>query len=388
LLLFLAPCFLTAEALSVQEYGYSLDLPDGFSASLPGRLPDGWVPSDALDPARLSFTDPASGSMLEISIVGYELPLKAGQMESRLHEELKADGAATSFSFSGRDACFSEVVFSSDGRGFHGFILVVKGLDESPSASPTVDGILIAFAPREKFAKAKDMLLSALDSFSPDSRGKLLPGAISQLADAFPDGDRKPVVIAGFGKTFDVTIGGGERTAAQTVVEREARLLSSYTAGQVPAWRRFYRMIYRDGYHRLDGILTGLKTTLASQGVPSEEVPLKLLSWIQGFSYQRTGTLSDFLSPLSVAVSEAGDCDSRALLYAALLNHLGIDSILFVSTRYSHAIAGVRLTRPGAAMTVQGKRYLVAETTESVALGLIAQDMADPDAWIAMELKE
>jgi hypothetical protein len=146
-------------------------------------------------------------------------------------------------------------------------------------------------------------------------------------------------------------------------------------------------MIYRDSYHRLDGLAEKLRAALSSQGIGSRETPLAILSWIQGFTYQRTGTLSDFLSPVTSLVTAAGDCDSRAMLYDLLLDHLGVDSILLVSTRFSHALAGVHLDRPGASFTFEGRKYLVAEMTEKVGIGMIAKDMADGAAWIPMRLR-
>ncbi len=373
-LLFL-PCPARAEVLSVKEYGYSLDLPEG------------WIPFDASDMAKLSFTDPASGAMLQISIFAHERSITAQQMENDLRKQLKGEGSGTVFSFSGRDCYLSDVTFTSAGNPFRGFILVVRALDRGGISPPTLDGILIAFAPIERYEKARDDLLSALDSFSPDQAAKLLPGPISQLSDAYPDDDRKTLAIQFLGETLPVTVGKGEQESEQALVEREARLLASYKAGQIPAWQRFYRMIFRDGYHRLDGILAGLKREMEARGVAPQDTPTTLLCWIQGFTFQRTGTLSDFLSPIAVAASEAGDCDSRALLYAALLDQLGYDAMIFVSPRYGHALAGVKLDRQGATISFADKRYIVAEMTEPVDIGLIAKDMADPTAWIGMPLK-
>jgi hypothetical protein len=247
--------------------------------------------------------------------------------------------------------------------------------------------VLIAFAPAEGFASARDGLLSALDSFSPSGKGVLEPGPVSQMSAPFPSQSRETVPLAFRGRTLPVAFGRGEQAATQSLVEREARLLASYKAGQREAWNRFYRMIYRDSYHRLDALVDKLQTTMAAAGISPKDVPAELLSWIQAFTYERTGTLSDFLSPVSSAMSAAGDCDSRALLYDLLLDHLGVDAILLVSTRFSHALAGVQVNRPGAAFTFEGRKYLVAEMTEKVAMGMIAKEMADGSAWTAMKLR-
>ncbi len=110
-----------------------------------------------------------------------------------------------------------------------------------------------------------------------------------------------------------------------------------------------------------------------------------LLSWIQDYKYYRTGTLSDFLSPVTCFVQEKGDCDSRALLYIILLKHYGIDAILMVSSVYSHSLAGVAVDGKGARFTLNKVPYLIAETTAQVSIGLIDQKMADPAKWLGID---
>ena len=109
-----------------------------------------------------------------------------------------------------------------------------------------------------------------------------------------------------------------------------------------------------------------------------------LLTWIQGFSYARTGGLEDLSTPLDSLYNGAGDCDSLGLLYVILLKHYGIDAILMVSGTYSHAMAAVDVEGQGARFEWQDKKYLVAETTYEVDLGLIAADMADPAHWLGI----
>ncbi len=368
-----APAPARAEVFAVKEHGYSLDLPEG------------WTPVSAADPAKLSFGDPTGTAFLQVSVFPREPAMTADQMEGELHRKLGAEGDGGSFSFSGRDAYLSDVAFTNEGRPFKGFILVVKDLG-GPGAP--VDGVLIAFAAAEEFTASRDGLLSALDSFSPGGTAALEPGPISQMSAPFPGRSADTVSVDFRGQSIPVELGRRARESSQALVEREARLLASYKSGQIAAWNRFYRVIYRDSYHRLDGLAEKLQSALSSQGVGPQDAPQALLSWIQGFTYRRTGTLSDFLSPISSLVTAAGDCDSRAMLYDLLLDHLGLDSILLVSTRFSHALAGVRLDRPGASFLFEGRKYLVAEMTEKVGIGMIAKDMADPAAWIPMKLRE
>ena len=364
---------LDAQVILVKEHGYTIDLPVG------------WEPFDASDPDKLSFSDPVHGAMLQVTVFAHEKDMSAAAMEKDLRAEIGASGEGVSFIFSGRDSFLSDVTFTSAGKKLRGYLLVIKGIDGG--AAPQEDCLLVCFSTVDAYTGAIDSILSALDSFSPDQAGKLLPGPISQFLCPFPDPERQSVSLAFEGQTLRVAIGTGDADASQVLVEREARILAQYKAGDVEAWTRFYRAIYRDSYHRLDGIAEAINKALAAAKVPQKEVPIKILSWIQGFTFERTGTLADFLTPLSVAVTAAGDCDSRAILYDALLDRLGLDAILLVSVTYSHALAGVALDVDGAAFMLEGKKYIVAEMTEKVGIGMIAKDMADAKQWIPMRLK-
>jgi hypothetical protein len=374
-LLLLAPLLASAAPLLLAPFGCTLDLPEG------------WVPVSTEDPSRLSFSDPGSGAMLQCGIFTHDPDLGAEALGKDFSRQLSAKEKGAAFEFSGRDAYLSRVDFSSAGTPFKGFLLVVSGLHRGSSPADE-DALLVAFVPAESFDRERDSLASALDSFSPDEEGRLLPGPVSQSISPFPAHDLRKTHLVFLGGIVEMSVGRGEAEATQGLIEREARVLVAYRAGHRGAWQRYYRMIYRDNYHRLDGVFAGIRKRLREKGVAPGEYPVELLSWIQGFSYVRTGTLSDFLSPVSAVLSASGDCDSLAILYAALLDHLGIDAILFVSTHFSHALAGVDISRPGATLDFEGRKYLVAEMTERVSIGLIAQDMADASAWIPMRLRE
>jgi hypothetical protein len=105
----LLPCLLSAQAIAVKEYGYTLDLPVG------------WEPFDASDPAKLSFSDPVYGAMLQVTVFSHEKGLSAEKMEGDLRKEIKAKGEGVSFIFSGRDSFLSDVTFTSGGKDLRGY---------------------------------------------------------------------------------------------------------------------------------------------------------------------------------------------------------------------------------------------------------------------------
>ena len=61
---------------------------------------------------------------------------------------------------------------------------------------------------------------------------------------------------------------------------------------------------------------------------------------------------------------------------------MNMDTVLFVSSVYSHAMLGVDLNLAGAKINVNGKDYLLGETTAQVPIGRVAQEMSVTENWI------
>jgi len=179
---------------------------------------------------------------------------------------------------------------------------------------------------------------------------------------------------------------GGREEASQLLIEREASILSSYRDPSLfgEAWKRYYQMIYRDTGTDLEDLTVQIMTLL--EGRSDTEKAETLLSWLQDFEYGSTELFSDLLAPVSVLKTGTGDCDSLGLVYCHILNRIGIPAILMVSSEYSHAMAAVGLEREGAGFIFENRRYVVAEMTKKVDLGMISREMADMDKWILIPL--
>jgi hypothetical protein len=93
---------------------------------------------------------------------------------------------------------------------------------------------------------------------------------------------------------------------------------------------------------------------------------------------------SDFVNLVSAAFEGRGDCDSRALLWAIVLAQANIPAAIMVSRDYSHAMGLGDIEGPGARVEAAGKKWLVAETTAPVAIGLIGKDLSDVESWMAV----
>jgi hypothetical protein len=371
-LIFTAAAF--GEVVYIEETGFVLEPPIG------------WALMDATD-SRWTFNDFTGDAFLQIKIWPGGEYESAEAMFDGVKQSINASGEGDTFDFYGREAVFGFVEFTSGGFNYTGYGLFADGED--------FDLTILSFASSDRAALLNDYILSALDSFALSPLLMLNPGPVSRYYLAsYNNGvnayvDRSPAATVFEGQPLTWFIDNHAVEASQLMIEREAAILADFKPGTEEgniAWERYYRMIYRDSYSRLDYPASLLKERLNNTG-NAEDTPQRLLSWVQGFEYRRTEG-SDIINPLSAAAFHEGDCDSRSLLYIILLNHYGIDSALMVSAVYSHAMAAVDVDGAGARIDSGGKGYLVAETTEQIGIGMIASDMADPAKWLVIPLME
>ncbi len=383
-LLFLVPVPAIPVATAAAEYanqeaGYTVDVPVD------------WQIMDASRSDHVSFVDPRGIAVLQIMTFPAKQFENAQGIADFISERFEASGDKAPFTFSGHQAVFADLTFNTgrfDVRGYHVF---VNG-DEH-------DYVLMSFTGTDYYEEYHDFLLSAVDSFKLGRTGRRVPGPVSQFYHAFPsrNAEEQTAQIGPAEITF--RLDPKEQDATQVLIEREARILAQYaqdgnarwsggTEVWKEAWRRYYRVIYRDNYPRLKNLADAIHGFYRSARFSRAEIPPHLLGWLQSFEYSRTGTLSDLLSPVSCTIQQAGDCDALGLTYAILLEHLGYDAILLVSSEYQHALAGVDVDGPGARFDFDGTEYLLAEMTEEVDLGQIPADMADPNKWIGVQVGE
>ncbi len=357
--IFPAPAY--AGEVQFEEHGYYMDIPEG------------WQLLDAADTAAVSFGDPSRRAVFQIFTFPAGHFASAGEAAEDMRRKLAARGDQAGFLYENREAVLADWTFSAGKRPARGWFVFLDGESR--------DFALLAFVPEAEFASYNDLLLSCLDSFAPREEALRRPGPVSVFYLPHPAANLRPRRVDFGGESLTVLSGEGEPDANQTVIEREARILAGVKEGFVPAWKRFFRIIHRDTFSRLRP-LAGALEPLIRDGTPRDRVPAVLLAWFQEFSYARTGTLSDFQSPLSCVLTRSGDCDSLGMAYVILLEHWGYDAILLVSAEYSHAMAGVDVPGDGARYIHDGKGYLTAELTDRVGMGLVGAKVADPAKWI------
>lgn len=377
-----AALFLPGVAGTVPSWAEEVRFSNGWTAYPPA----GWELIAAEDD-KITFAPPGEEAWFQIK--RYE----GGSYEDiqvMTGDVISAAGAESNgtdyFRWLNREASFSDIIlFPGGGIAFRGYLIVLEGSRE--------DVALLALTSPEALESLALVLLSALDSFSIGERSALHPGPVAAYLFGEGEGSLREAEIPFHGESLRVNYREQDIEATAYLVEREAAILQTYTGSElaVDAWQRYYRMIYRDTYHRLDPFHTLFRELFRSKdeglfsNKESREVAGLLLKWIQGMEYRRSGGVSDLDGPLLVAVEGTGDCDSRGLLLSSLLNGLDIPSILMVSSAYGHSMVGIELEGPGARFNHAGVPYVVAETTEEVDLGMIESTMADPKGWIGID---
>jgi hypothetical protein len=88
------------------------------------------------------------------------------------------------------------------------------------------------------------------------------------------------------------------------------------------------------------------------------------------------------LAPTEFMGSLMGDCDTRTLLLFTVLNHYNYDVAMLGSEIYRHSVLGINLPYAGISKTINGKRYVIWETTEQgFPPGVISREVSDMRFW-------
>jgi len=332
------------------DWGFSIDLPEGFEL----EQGDGET--------RFSFGSPDGAVKVDIAVYPREKfkTAKAGADDTVLR--LSGRGSFSSFQYEGRDAAIGELNLGSGASALRGIGFFVNdaeppaGADGVPAGSGVYDLVVLAYTQAAVYEDYKDFVESSIDGFSALYSRRAVPGPMGTKCRAALGAARPTEAALRFG---EATIKSGwnprEAAVSQAVVEREYRVLSAYADEPEliqAAIQRFYRMIFRDATPALDALALEMSAaweTGAWAGKrPSSTIPTlpagspgeprfgatadprayagALLSWVQGFKYERDPKGSDVVNPISSAFQGRGDCDSRALVMSILLRRENINN--------------------------------------------------------------
>ena len=370
-----------ADQMGSATFGFSLDLPEGFV-----------VTENTGDGRGYQFKHQFCS--VEIIIRIYETK-RYQSAQAALQDTLNKLSASSTdidaVEWRQTDCSLAQFQIALAGQAYGGRGVAVelpeqKGWFTMLSYAPTSDG-----RGNNPSFDLDQLIVSVIDSLSIDRGSQFGVGPVT--AYAFPSVESTTVQLEIAGRTITTEIGKEDIAIQQFVIDREFAIYTLYqdTDLLIPAWQRFYRMIYRSAYQQLRrpafdmyASLYDLDQVLQAES-PALALAQSLMDWVQVFPYERNFQGSDFSAPTALLTGEMGsDCDSRAVFLAILLHHMNYKTVLFLSPVYQHAMLGLEVEATGAKMKVLDTTYMVAETTDQVAIGQVAQSMSVEANWLSV----
>jgi len=351
-------------------------------------MPAGFTPGEGDGKTRFAYFDANNGMELDIRIYEPGYYPSAQSMAADILGQIGSKGDVSSFTYQGHDAVIADMAFALDGVAQKGYALFIAGtVSGSDDASTGPGYALIASTAASRFDSYSELLISSLDSFSIDRVARRFPGPVSQFLFPWPAVRSEKKETALPSGRVSLAWSTDEEKQTLSIAQREYHVMTMYLKSETlwqEAWARYYRMIYKESAARLDSFTEALSASLPAND--PTETARRVLAWIQGFLYERDFAGIDFVPPLTAAFERRGDCDSRAMVMAIVLERLGIDSVLMVSREYSHAMLAVDVPGGGQRFPFNGKSYLVAETTAKVGIGQIDASQTDISKWLGVDL--
>ena len=367
-----------AEIIGSDKYGYALDLPEGFVLTSSTNDNKGFQFFNAIYPVELLIRIYDSNE--------YDAAEKS---LNKTLTKLSATAESSIVKWRYTDCFLSKFQLHLGEKLNEGWGLSVSLPDKKGFL------VILAYTDFNNFNKnplIESLILSTIDSICIDYGSFYCSGPITTFA--YPSSERENIIIKIDDTLIKTSLDKNDYDAAEFVIEREFSVLTMFANTELwlDAWKRFYRQIYRDSYHRLKQCSFDIYAELITDAKkidcknPEKIIAKKLLSWVQNFEYERQTTNSDFISlPSIIAEKKGSDCDSRSLLLAILLRQMNMNTTIFVSPIYNHALLGIELDLPGAKITTKDKNYLLGETTAKVEIGLIEKNMSVTENWINID---
>lgn len=361
-----------SEQITDRDFGFSLDIPEGFE-----------IADYTEDGMSYVFSHPNIPVTLVMKLTEEKNAKSAAEVLNKNLKKLNASGETDSFKWNRTVCGISNFSMSLDDN-YSGWAV------SAPVKIQDYYVILLCYAPESKKG-CDQFIISTINSLSINNEYLNTPGIITSYA--FPPEGSESVLLKIGGKEIKTSLDKSDEEAAKFVIDLEYSILNLYANHKMwkEAWQRYYRMIYRDNAGRLQQTAKNIYDSIYPELKKSkpQDADIKyaqaLLSWVQSFGYERAQSKieSDFTSLPASIKGKGSDCDSRSMLVSVLLNYTGIDTAMLISREYSHAVVVTDIPAPGQTFTMEnGREYLFGETTARVTWGMLAQDQADRTKWI------
>lgn len=372
LIIFAITSYSFSEQITDRDFGFSLDIPEGFE-----------IADYTEDGMSYVFSHPNIPVTLVMKLTEEKNAKSAAEVLNINLKKLNASGETDSFKWNGTVCGISNFSMSLDDN-YSGWAV------SAPVKIQDYYVILLCYAPESKKG-CDQFIISTINSLSINNEYLNTPGIITSYA--FPPEGSESVLLKIGGKEIKTSLDKSDEEAAKFVIDLEYSVLNLYANHKMwkEAWQRYYRMIYRDNAGRLQQTAKNIYDSIYPELKKSkpQDADIKyaqaLLSWVQTFGYERAQSKieSDFTSLPASIKGKGSDCDSRSMLVSVLLNYTGIDTAMLISREYSHAVVVTDIPAPGQTFTMEnGREYLFGETTARVTWGMLAQDQADRTKWI------
>jgi hypothetical protein len=373
-ILFFIPLIAQATPLYSPTWGFRLDLPEDYE----------YIDGDGRD--RFSFVNP-DGAVFDLVVYsaqpGRAAPYSSTEaMAADVQRRIGSSGDISTFDYNHKKAAIFDLAFinPADGRtpmNGWGLALELEGVQNREA--PLLLALVYGPATRQDLMV---LYLSVLDSIAPREADRFFPGPITEFA--YPRETRVRYALWDLGE--EALFYAEDEEASQALIEREFEVLKRYADSPFweEAWIRYYRAVYRDSYERLANAAFIIERKFNAPNTDSRDFADLVLDWVQCFNYERNLEGSDFVNLVSAVLDGRGDCDTRAMLWALILNYSNIKAAIMVSPVYGHAMGLADLGGAGARFELEGKLLLVAETTDRIPIGLIAEDQSNTDYWLGI----
>lgn len=160
--------------------------------------------------------------------------------------------------------------------------------------------------------------------------------------------------------------------------------------------KRFYSEIIGYNYSRIDSLVEFFRGRASDKGWTEEELAGHVVEFVQNIEYERPMNIVkdrrraenhyDFFTPNQLLFNRKGECESKSLLLALLLNRLEYETVILWSDRFKHVMVGLQLDSEGTTYSFENKEYIFVEATAPQEIGELSAKWSDIAEWRAVPL--
>lgn len=152
-------------------------------------------------------------------------------------------------------------------------------------------------------------------------------------------------------------------------------------------WSQVYSKVAESNSDRVDNIGRAFLWFKERNDLSDRELLELVIRFIQEIPYEIPENDYGLYTPSEILYRNRGDCDSKSVFAAVLLDKLGYDTAIFYSSEYRHAMLGINVPSNGLYKEMDGKPYYFTEmTAKGWQIGDLPADCSDPDMWFISSL--